>query len=120
MNDDGLVQLLLENYTAQYNIYKNLLGNINDGVPTGKETPDMQELIHVLNERKKAFDSIKAIDDRIMPHKIGWDRRKNEIHTVPAETLKTLLRNIKEILAKVMEANDRLEAFMQKVIKNKV
>ncbi|MFH0918938.1 MAG: hypothetical protein V1913_01135 [Fibrobacterota bacterium] len=109
MNDHELVELLLSNYTAQYGLYRDLLADLNAGIPAPGRAPEMAGIIRVLEARKQAFDRIKAIDDRIAGNKIGWDRRKNEIHTVAAETLKTLLKKIKDILAEVLEASRRLE-----------
>ena len=109
MNDQELVDLLLTNYSEQYGIYKELLGSLNAGLPAPGAGPDMTRVIRVLEERKGAFERIKAIDDRIAGNKIGWDRRKNEIHTLSAETLKILLKNIKDILAEVLEAHRCLE-----------
>jgi len=117
MNDGDLIELLLENYTEQYNIYKFLLDNINAGIPTGDTPPDVSKIIKILEERRKSFDRIKEIDDGIKPYKIDWEKRKNEVDSVLAETLKTLLKNIKEILSKVMEANERLEEIMNKALR---
>jgi hypothetical protein len=119
MNDNELVDLLLENYTEQYDIYKSLLADINSGFPPNGETVDMGKVIRVLEERKKAFERIQVIDDRIKGNKIGWDRRKNDVHTLPAETLKMLLKNIRHILSQVMEANRRLEEMMTAALKKK-
>lgn len=117
MNDNELVDLLLANYSEQYEIYKTLLADLNSGFPAGGGVPDMTVIIRVLEERKKAFERIKAIDDRIAGNKIGWDRRKHEIQTIPAETLKMLLKNIPHIISQVMEANRRLEEKLSGILR---
>ncbi|OGS36633.1 MAG: hypothetical protein A2293_00650 [Elusimicrobia bacterium RIFOXYB2_FULL_49_7] len=109
MNDQELVELLLSNYSEQYRLYQALLQNLHAGLPRTGEAPDLPRILKVLQERNRTFDTIKALDERIQRNKIGWDRRKNELHSVSAETLKTLLRNIADILGKVMETNTRLE-----------
>ena len=119
MNDTELVDLLLENYTEQYNIYKSMLANINSGFPPEGKSVDLGRVITVLEDRKKSFERIKVIDDRIQGNKIGWDRRKNDVHTIPAETLKMLLKNIQHILSQVMEANRRLEEMVNLALKKK-
>lgn len=115
MNDQELVELLLDNYTRQYRVYKALVDNINAGLPAPGTAPDLSRITGILAERSRAFDEIKRLDDRIAPNKVGWDRRKNEVQTVQAETLRALLRNIKDILGKVMDANKRLEEVVSRL-----
>jgi hypothetical protein len=109
MNDQELVELLLGNYTRQHALYKALLGNLNAGLPAAGAAPDVPRILKALSERNRAFDEIKRLDERIQANKIGWDRRKNELSFVRAETLKAVLRNIKDVLSQVMDANRRLE-----------
>lgn len=110
MNDGELITLLLANYQEQYGIYRTLLSDLTAGLPANGRQPDMARVIAVLEARKLAFEKIKAIDERIQYNKVGWDRRKNDLHSIEAETLRTLLSNIRLILSQVMEANDRLES----------
>jgi len=116
VNDAELVELLLSNYREQYSVYQSLLTNLNAGLPTNGKPPEMSKIISVLEERKKAFDRIQVLDSRIQRNKIGWDRRKNDVNTIEAETLKTVLRNIRQILAQVMAANERLEAIVNSAV----
>ena len=113
MNDDQLVDLLLANYTEQYALYRSLLDNLHAGIPAQGSPPDMPRIIGVLEQRSRVFERIREIDERIRNNKIGWDRRKHEIRTATAETLKTLLTQIRDILGRVMEANARLESLIQ-------
>jgi len=117
MNDDQLVDLLLSNYTEQYTLYRSLLDDLHAGVPAPGAAPDIPRIIGVLEQRNRVFERIREIDDRIRNNKIGWDRRKHEIRTAPAEKLKALLAQIRDILGRVMEANARLESLIHQAAK---
>ncbi|OGJ90902.1 MAG: hypothetical protein A2268_09675 [Candidatus Raymondbacteria bacterium RifOxyA12_full_50_37] len=109
MNDGDLVGLLLANYSKQYEIYKELLKNLSSGLTENGGKAAIYPIIQILSARNRAFDLIKELDDQITPHKIGWDRRKNDLHTVEAETLKAMLAKIKTILSDILVANTKLE-----------
>ena len=109
MTDDALVDSLVDNYSSQYRIYGTLLDSLRIGV-IKLNSSDLTGIIPLLEARNRDFDALKAMDAQISGAKMEWENRGGSIHTMHAETLRTLLGNIRIILSDVLETNRQLES----------
>ena len=109
MTDDLLIDTLVDNYSSQYRIYNTLLDSLRLGV-SKIGSADLTGIIPLLEARNRDFDAIKAMDAKTEGAKVEWEKRGGSIHTIQAETLRTLLGNIRIILSDVLETNKQLES----------
>ncbi|MBL8028867.1 MAG: hypothetical protein JNL74_20750 [Fibrobacteres bacterium] len=118
MTDEMLIDTLVDNYSSQYRIYSALLDSIRAG-QMKLNSAEIAGVIPILEARNRDFDTIKNMTVQINDARLEWEKRGASIHTLNAETLRTLLGNIRAILSEVLEENKRLETSLSILIGKK-
>ena len=126
MNDQELVNLLLDNYHRQLQCFKQILNDsecelkiistVEKSDDINKKAEVIKGHVELLKKRGSLLDQIKEIDVEIKGNKIGWDRRKNDVDFEEDQQLKTIVKDIKDMITKMLEYDKKFQEFNNKTL----